>query len=686
MSAFTLLFSAPCLPFTVLALTALTALAVALALSLSSCRNLKKEHAEATREALRLTETLSLEKQAHAERLETVNSLRDSLERESARLTEAYAQLSCDAATLEHLNALKSTLEEEVRRRDTRIDELIGEREDLSASNLRLTGEMRALTALKEQEETHQQEARERLEQTLSALKNELLEKEGALSESETRNAALKAENLALKTALDHTRTSLETEREAQSAANRSLEERLKLFSEEMLRQRSAELNLSSREEFERAVTPLKNELEQFRSLILKTQQSSSEQSGALKTELLKLHATHVAVSERTEELISALRGGRKSQGMWGEHQLELCLEAAGLTEGQDYLREVAGNRTLNERGRPDVIVRLPKDHCLIIDAKCSLTAYTDYVNAGDAAARGESMKRHLASLKAHIAELAAKRYDSYQSFNSPSFVFMFVPVDGALTEALSASPSLYAQAEKDGVYLVSPSPLIPALRVVAQLWVLSRQNEHIAAIAAEAESLYKKALTVSSYLERIKKNYHALGDSVDDLDRSLLSGKGNLLASLERFSTRAPRYVALAESGAPAKAPLNDSPVKVLKPASPPADGNAEVTESAAPSFPVSEAASVTQALAMQETAPAGDKQTAGVPLSSEGSSGNTAKAPSAPLFFIPPRALSSEAVKPDSGSPTDSLAPGSPPEPQADTTSGESSPRPYPPFEIVR
>lgn len=572
MSVLAPLFSAPYLPFTLLTLLLLAALLLTLTLGLKHCQRLANDREEARREATRLTDLLTLEREAHALRLETVNSLRDSLESQSGKLTEAYAQQARDLSTVEHLTALKASLEEEITKRDGRIDELIAEREDLSAMNLSLKGEMRSLTALKEQVELHEARERQRLQSAFEQMQAELDESREALSHSEERYATLREQNLTLSAELDHVRTELIKEREAQTMANRSLEERLQNFSEELLKKRSSELNLSSREEFLRAVGPLKNELEQFRSLLLKTQQSSSEQSGALRAELLKLHETHVAVSAQTEELISALRGGRKSQGMWGEHQLELCLEAAGLHEGTDYLREVAGNRALNERGRPDVIVRLPHDHCLIIDAKCALTAYTLYVNATDEKSRAESMKRHLASLKSHIAELATKRYDSYQSFNSPSFVFMFVPVDGALTEALSADPALYSLAEKDGVYLVSPSTLIPALRVVAQLWVLSRQNEHIAAIAAEAESLYKKALTVSSFMERVKKNYHALGDSVDALDRSLLSGKGNLLSSMERFSTRAPHYVEVVNNTpAPASDVLiGEEPLKVLKSTAP--------------------------------------------------------------------------------------------------------------------
>lgn len=94
---------------------------------------------------------------------------------------------------------------------------------------------------------------------------------------------------------------------------------------------------------------------------------------------------------------------------MWGELQLERVLNASGLRLGIEYEREVAGDRSLGENGRPDAIIRLPDNHCLIIDAKCSLTAYTSFINAQSEDEKKATMKAHLDSLNAHLNELIKK-------------------------------------------------------------------------------------------------------------------------------------------------------------------------------------------------------------------------------------------------------------------------------------
>ena len=118
----------------------------------------------------------------------------------------------------------------------------------------------------------------------------------------------------------------------------------------------------------------------------------------------------------------------------------------------------------------------------------------------------------------------------------------MFVPIDGALEQALSFDPNLYQYAQKGGVYLVSPSTLIPALKVVSNLWVLATQNERIAKIASEAQNIYNKAQSVQSLLERAQKQYYALGTCLDSVQNSFSNGKGNLLRLMERFSSHCPK------------------------------------------------------------------------------------------------------------------------------------------------
>ena len=322
----------------------------------------------------------------------------------------------------------------------------------------------------------------------------------------------------------------------------KDLEQKLTILGEKMLKERGDALQKTSQEQFSRAINPLKEELSVFREFLSNTQKINSEQSGSLKNELLKLQEAQQNLSKQATELTTALRTNGKAQGMWGEHQLELVLENAGLRKGFEYEREVVGNKSLGENGRPDVVIKLPEGHSIIVDAKCSLTDYTYFINEAKEEDKKEYLKKHINSLKSHVNELTKAKYNEYISLNSPSFVFMFVPVDNALSVALENDKTLYEQAAKSNVYLVSPSNLLPALRVVANLWVLSTQNERIRKLASDAQNIYKKSELVISAFEDIEKRYKSLGDCIDNVGNRFYRGKGNLRNMLENFSQNSPK------------------------------------------------------------------------------------------------------------------------------------------------
>lgn len=355
-------------------------------------------------------------------------------------------------------------------------------------------------------------------------------------------NSALSAKLSELNTALRLKDELMQKQQELQVSTARELEERLNNLGERMLMQRAADLDKIGREQLRQTVGPLTEELKHFRDLIALSQKIGSEQAGALKTELLKLQQAQQSLTKQADALTRALTSGAKTQGLWGEHQLELCLDSAGLVLGRDYAREQVSRDSADGRGRPDVILFLPQKHCLIIDAKCSLTAYTRLQGAPDEQSRAAALKEHVLSVKAHIAELSAKRYDQYQGFNSPSFVFMFVPIDQALTAALQAAPELYQEAMLKSVYLVSPATLLPALKVTSNLWILATQNEKVRRIALEAQKIYRKLEGINEAFADVKRRHSMLQDSLSTLDARLCTGRGNLNVMLRNFAYKAPQ------------------------------------------------------------------------------------------------------------------------------------------------
>ncbi|MCI6796870.1 MAG: DNA recombination protein RmuC [Succinatimonas sp.] len=329
--------------------------------------------------------------------------------------------------------------------------------------------------------------------------------------------------------------------KESFSIQQKELESRLTSLGEKMIKERAEDLRKTSGLQLANTVTPLKEELQHFRELMDRARRDSFEQSGKLTAELKHMQEAQQTLSKQALDLTEALKSGGKSQGMWGELQLERVLDSSGLSKGIEYEREVAGDRALGENGRPDAVIRLPENHCIIIDAKCSLTAFSEYCSADTESEKNRALTAHLSSVKGHIDGLSKRAYQNYRSFNSPSFVFMFVPLDGALQAAFKADHGIYSYAEEKNIYLVSPSTLIPSLRVVSGLWVLARQNDHIRDLAAEAQKIADKFQLVRDAFSDVIKKKESFESSLEVFGNRLTNGRGNLGAMLSRFSARAP-------------------------------------------------------------------------------------------------------------------------------------------------
>ncbi|MGN1280861.1 MAG: DNA recombination protein RmuC [Succinivibrio sp.] len=349
----------------------------------------------------------------------------------------------------------------------------------------------------------------------------------------------LKEENVSLKAQLDSSKTLAQEQQKRFDFSYKELQEQLKVIGNEFIKNGTADLNKSSKENIVQCVNPLKEEILNFRKFITDTQNSNIKTSAELRQEIKILGQSHDSLSKQAQELSKALCAGAKSQGMWGELQLERVLDKSGLTKGIEYEREVAGDYSNGEKGRPDVVVRLPENHCLIIDSKCSLTAYTRFINSSDEAEREKALKEHISSVKKHLSELYEKDYSSYQSFNSPSFVFMFVPVDGALSEVLYTDDAIYDEAAAKGVYLVSPSTLIPALRVVSNLWILSEQSDRMRKLAGMAKTIFDRLNLVVESAEKLKGTLKKADEHYSDLEKRLYTGNRSLSKAIENFDSK---------------------------------------------------------------------------------------------------------------------------------------------------
>ena len=310
---------------------------------------------------------------------------------------------------------------------------------------------------------------------------------------------------------------------EFQNLANVILEDKTKRFTEQNLESLGQLLN------------PFRERLNEFKTRVEEMHYQDAQQQAALKTELAQLKALNQQMTEEAHSLATALKGQAKMQGNWGELVLENVLARSGLQADRDYRREVSFT-TESGRQRPDVIVYLPQQKHLIVDAKVSLNAYTRFVNAEDELERKKALREHVQAVADRIAELADRRYFELGELNSPEMVFMFIPIESAFVEALRADENLFQQALERNVLVATPTTLLTSLNIVRQLWRFENQNAHSAELAESASQLYQKLVGFIASMEELGRKLDSAKASFTTAFSQLYSGRGNLIKRARDF------------------------------------------------------------------------------------------------------------------------------------------------------
>jgi DNA recombination protein RmuC len=230
------------------------------------------------------------------------------------------------------------------------------------------------------------------------------------------------------------------------------------------------------------------------------------------------------------------LKGQAKTQGTWGELILERVLETSGLSKGIHYEAQASHARDDGSRAQPDVVIRLPEGRHLVVDAKASLLAYDEYVNADSDLAREVALKRHLESVRGHIKGLSGKNYQELYQLKSLDFVLMFVPVEPAFMLAISHDSELWQDAWAKNVLLVSPSTFLFVVRTVAHLWRQEQQNRNAQDIAKRGGELYDKLVGFVGDLDAVGLRLNQAKDSYDKAYGKFTAGRGNVIRQAERL------------------------------------------------------------------------------------------------------------------------------------------------------
>jgi len=354
--------------------------------------------------------------------------------------------------------------------------------------------------------------------------KNSQLEKEALIATKTRLDTELKNSELKLvenKQELD--KINEKFTKEFENLANKILDEKSSKFTEQN------KLNITS------ILNPLKEKIEGFEKKVSESQKESVGMHSALKEQLNSLKDLNIQMSKEAINLTKALKGDSKTQGDWGETQLEILLEKANLAKDIHFTTQ-GGYR--DEEGRlkkPDFIINLPDNRHLIVDSKVSLTNYEAYFNEEDEKQKGIYLKKHIESIRKHIKELSDKKYESLYEINTPDYVLMFVPIEPAYLLALSNNNQLYLEALDKNVVLVSTSTLLATLSTVSSMWRQENQKKNVLEIANQAGRLYDQFVNLTDDLIKVGNQLKTVQGSYDTSMKKL-TGKGNLIKKVEKI------------------------------------------------------------------------------------------------------------------------------------------------------
>lgn len=314
--------------------------------------------------------------------------------------------------------------------------------------------------------------------------------------------------------------------KEFENLANKILDEKSTKFTEQ------------NKENLKTILNPLQEKIKLFEDKVDKTHKESIDYHAALRQQIIGLKELNEQMSKEAVNLTKALKGDSKTQGNWGELVLEKVLEKSGLEKDREYFIEKSFNTTDENkvRLRPDVIINLPDNKKMIVDAKVSLTAYEQYVNADEEKDKNKYLKEHISSLNRHVDQLSEKKYEDIYEIESPDFVLLFVPIEPAFAIALNNDNQLYNKAFEKNIVIVTPTTLLATLRTIDSMWQNEKQQRNALEIARQAGALYDKFDGFVTDLTKVGKKMDEAKLEYKGAMNKLVEGRGNLITSVEKI------------------------------------------------------------------------------------------------------------------------------------------------------
>lgn len=309
-------------------------------------------------------------------------------------------------------------------------------------------------------------------------------------------------------------------------------------LSARIFEERTQKLQEQNRTGLDDVLKPFREQLQDFRRRVDQIHSDDNRQQATLLEQIRNLQQLNQTMVEDARHLTNALKGQTKTQGNWGEMILERILEESGLVRGREYETQVSMTSESGQRRQPDVIVHLPDNKDVIVDAKVSLTAYERFCREDDEELRRQALDEHVQSLRAHIRGLNRKEYEGLDGVQTLDFVLLFIPVEAAFLSAMEKAPELYNEAYNKHIVLVSPTTLLVTLRTINNIWRNEYQNRNALEIADRAGKICDQVTLIAESLDDVGDKLGKAQKAYDTAYDRLSRGRGNLLGQAHKLQS----------------------------------------------------------------------------------------------------------------------------------------------------
>jgi len=343
------------------------------------------------------------------------------------------------------------------------------------------------------------------------------------------------AEAARLRSERDAAREEISRLREGEAERAGHLRAELELLSNRIFEEKTGKFKEIGTTAIAELVTPVRENLERLQKALTESERNDAMREQSLKEALERVAQINGRLGDQADHLARALHGDNKIVGDFGEILLERLLEFSGLRNGVHFVEQGAGLGLKDDSGRhlkPDVVIFLPENRCLVVDSKTSLASWTD-AQSDDPATRATALESLARSVRAHVSDLASKPYTESLATSGKvtvDFKFLFVPIESAFQACLATDPRIYADAFAQRVILTSPTTLLAVLTTVTHTWKQWELGRNAARIGERANLLLGKLHDFLASMEQVGSHLDKARASFDEARMRLSQGRGNLV------------------------------------------------------------------------------------------------------------------------------------------------------------